>query len=216
MLQRRFARMAELLILLGLAVMLACGAATERQQQSLSGKILRLHVRANSDSEEDRQIKLQVRDAVLETAGSLLSGAGNVQEAREILSAHLDQLSLAANSALQDCGAAQTAAVSLGRELFGTREYDTFRLPGGWYDALRVDIGEAEGANWWCVVYPQICTAAAEDQEAVAVMGGLDPEEFRLLEGETAEYKLKFRCLELLENLLGWVRGGSGGIPVSR
>ncbi len=202
---------AELAILLGLAMLLAWGTAMERQQQRIAGSMIRLHVVANSDSEQDQAVKLEVRDAVLAEASGFLRDCESPLEAREALSAHRDALTLAANEALAAEGFSETARVTLQRELFTTRDYGGFSLPGGYYDALRVTIGQGAGHNWWCVVYPQLCAAATvSDRRAVAVSGGLDPELLQILERDTPEYELKFRSLELLEDFLGWFRSREG------
>ncbi len=207
-------QLARLALLILLAVLLAFGTALERQQQSIAGGLIRLHVVANSDEPEDQRIKLRVRDAVLSEAQTILTEASSQAEAKKLLRGQLDRLEQTANRALSGCGDGHQAQVSLKRELFGTREYQGFSLPGGYYDSLRVSIGDGEGKNWWCVVYPQICTTAVtEDRHAVAVMGGLSEEQVAILEGDTPEYQLKFRMIELLEDLLGWFRSGEDGIP---
>lgn len=206
----------ELALLLVLAAVLAWGTALERQQQALSGRLIRLHVVANSNSREDQAVKLHVRDAVLQAAEGIMADAENQAEAKTLLRTQMDFLEDTANAVLSDLGCENRAKVSLKRELFGTREYETFSLPGGYYDALRVEIGSGQGKNWWCVVYPQLCSAAAmEDTGAVAAMGGLSGEQVAIVTGETPEYRFKFKTLELLEDLLGWFRGGADGIPVS-
>jgi stage II sporulation protein R len=206
----------EMGLLLLLAALLAWGTALERQQQRISDSLIRLHVVAASDSQEDQEIKLQVRDAVLAELEPILAGASDRTEAAALLSENLDLLAQTANDRLSTLGSQDTASVRYARELFGTRVYDGFSLPGGYYDALRVEIGPAEGKNWWCVVYPQICTAATiEDQQTVAVMGGMESSDFAILQQNSTEYQFRFKSLELLENLLGWFRGGSGGIPTS-
>ena len=205
----------ELGALLMLAVFFALGTALERQQQDLSGRLLRLHVVANSDNEEDQALKLRVRDAVLEEANGLLAQADSRDQAVGLLRENLDRLETAAKQTLLVQGSAQTVTVSLERELFGTRYYDTFALPGGYYDALRVTLGSGEGHNWWCVVYPQICTAAVSDQRTVAVMGGLTEDQALLLTEEEPVYEFRFRVLELFEDMMGWLRTGGKGIPGS-
>lgn len=206
----------ELALLLVLAAVFAWGTALERQQQALSGQLIRLHVVANSDSREDQNIKLQVRDAVLQAAEGIMTDAENQAEAKALLRTQMDFLEDTANRTLSGLGRGERVSVSLKRELFGTRDYETFSLPGGYYDALRVEIGSGQGKNWWCVVYPQLCSAAAmEDTGAVAAMGGLSGEQVAIVTGETPEYRFKFKTLELLEDLLGWFRGGKDGIPVS-
>lgn len=197
----------ELIVLLVLAVILSGFTALERQQQRISNHLIRLHVVANSDTREDQAIKLQVRDAVLEAAGPLTASAGSAQEASTILSSNLDILSFAANERLKELGVDDWATVTLRRELFEVRHYDTFSLPGGYYESLRVTIGDGEGKNWWCVVYPGICTAATtEDQRALAVMAGLSEDDFALLSQETETYIFRFKILELFEQLMTAIR----------
>ena len=209
------ARGIELGLLLLLAAVLAFCTSLEKQQQGISARLIRLHVVANSDSQQDQDIKGQVRDTVLREAEMILEPAMDRDDAKALLREHLDTLEAAANETLQSLGSEDRAAVTLERELFGTREYDGFSLPGGYYDALRVNIGNGDGKNWWCVVYPQICSAAVSEQHTVAVMGGLSEEQVAVLEGDTPEYRFKFKLLELLEDLLGWFRAPEEGIPVS-
>ena len=190
----------ELALLLAVAVFLAWCTSLERQQQTLANKLVRLHVVANSDS----------------AAEVIMAPAESQAEAKVLLRAQLTALEGTANQTLSKLGCKATAKVSLKRELFGTRKYETFSLPGGYYDALRVEIGSGQGKNWWCVVYPQLCSSATVEQTgAVAAMGGLSGEEVAMVTGESPEYQFKFKALELLEDLLGWFRGGKDGIPVS-
>lgn len=206
----------EMVFLLILAALFAWGTALEKQQQRISDGMLRLHVVANSDSKDDQAIKIEVRDAVLAAAEKILTGSESVDEARAVLKNNLDALEEASNLTLERLGSRETASVTLERELFGTRHYDGFSLPGGYYDALRVTIGTGEGKNWWCVVYPQICMASTtEQQEAVAVMGGMKAEDVAILQAQTSEYELKFKTLELFENILSWFRSRGAGIPTS-
>lgn len=205
---------AEPVLLLLLAVLLSWGTALERQQQRIAGELIRLHVVANSDSEADQAVKLQVRDAILLETETLLSDVDDRDQAYDVLSQSLDRLKLAADNALREQGRDETAHVTLGRALFGARHYDTFTLPGGYYDALRVTIGEGQGRNWWCVVYPQLCTGAvSEDLRTAAVMGGMRAED-ALVISEEPEYQYRLKALELFENLLLWFRCRDG-IPTS-
>ncbi len=200
-------------MLLLLALTLSFATALERQQQEIAGSLIRLHISASSDSREDQQIKLQVRDALLADTTPILEQADSRQEALELLRQELPRLENRANQVLTELGETQRARVSLGRELFGTRYYSGFALPGGYYDALRVSIGGGEGKNWWCVVYPQLCMSAATESDAVPAMGTLSQSDAQLL--EEGEIRFRFRCLELLENLLGYFRDRGEGIPTS-
>ena len=203
----------EMGLLLLLALVFSVATGLERQQQRISDSMIRLHVVAASDDPADQDIKLHVRDAVLSQAQELLQSAQSRGEAMDLLSANLPALAQTANSTLRQQGASDQATVTLKRELFGTRYYDTFTLPGGYYEALRVTIGEGDGKNWWCVVYPQLCMSAATEQASVPAMGSLSGDDAALL--EEGEIRFRFRCLELLENLLGYFRDTGAGIPTS-
>ena len=203
----------EMGLLLLLALVFSAATGLERQQQRISDSMIRLHVVANSDDPGDQAIKLKVRDAVLSDAQEMLQHTPSRDEAMNVLVSGLPQLTETANETLRQLGASDQAAVTLKRELFGTRYYDTFTLPGGYYEALRVTIGEGDGKNWWCVVYPQLCLSAATEQDAVPAMGSLSKDDAELL--EDGELRFRFRCLELLENLLGYFRDTGKGIPAS-
>lgn len=207
--------MLEIVCLLVVTMILSIGTSLERQQQEISNNMIRLHVKANSDSPEDQAVKLMVRDAVLEFTESKLSGCEDRIDAIFLLKENLDGIENAANAVLLEAGLSDRAYVTLERELFSTRYYDTFALPGGYYDALRVNIGSGEGKNWWCVVYPRLCTASVTDDDmAVAVMAGDD--ETVIFPDENGAYSFRFKTLELFENIMGWIRSGDEGIPTSR
>ena len=163
----------------------------------LRENLLRLHVVGASNSAEDQAVKLQVRDAVLGSLEEGLRDMTDPQEAWDYVSRMLPQVEAAANRALAAAGFSETVQVSLTEEAFPTREYDTFSLPAGVYKALRVVIGEGEGKNWWCVVFPLLCGAEGEFVETAST-AGLDPELARSLEGE---YELRFWVLEKLGEL---------------
>lgn len=192
------------LLLLSAAILLS-GVVLGRQQQALAEKLIRLHVVADSDSEADQQIKLQVRDAVLAEAEVALRDA---EDPKAALAAALPEIAEAANDCLRRLGSADRAAVTLGRELFPTREYETFALPAGVYTSLRVTIGSGEGRNWWCVVFPSLClSASAEDLAEAAQAAGLTEGEIRLITEEDGGYQLKFQSMELLQRLFRWLEG---------
>ena len=183
-----------------LAVLITGGLAVlQTAQQQLAGKLIRLHVVARSDSPHDQQVKLSVRDAVLAAAGRLIDGA---PDPRAALAAGLDEIALVAQKRLCELGEDAQVRVRLGRERFPTREYDTFSLPAGVYESLRVTIGDGEGHNWWCVVFPSIClTASMDELEQAAQTAGFTDGEIRLITGEDEGFALKFKLLELLQKL---------------
>lgn len=161
--------------------------------QVLHDQLLRLHVVGASDSVEDQDVKLLVRDAVLQSLEEGLQDLRDPEAAMEYVARMLPKVEAAANQCLQAAGFADTVQVSLTEEAFPTREYDTFSLPAGVYNALRVVIGEGEGCNWWCVVFPQLCTGSEEDFVETASVAGLSDELTGTLEGD---YEIRFWLLE--------------------
>lgn len=182
----------ETALLFSLCITLFSGVWAGARQTALSEKLIRLHVVAVSDDEEEQAIKLEVRDAVLDYLGPLLTDAGNAKNAGEIIADNLSGIEEAALS--RSRGRAVTA--TLGTESFPTRQYDTFSLPAGEYRSLRITLGEGEGRNWWCVVFPPLCTEAAgiSCEQAQAV---LSDDDGALITRETEGYALRFRVLEL-------------------
>lgn len=186
------------------AALVWCGALLADRQR-LNEDLIRLHVVANSDSEEDQSVKLLVRDAVVSSLEGDLKKLGDVREAKAYLQENLTKIQSVANETLERAGFDQTAVVTLCREAFDTREYDTFSLPAGVYESLRIVIGEGEGHNWWCVVFPTLClSATTEGFEDTAAAAGFPDSLSAALEGEK-EYEIRFYLLDAmgrLENIL--------------
>lgn len=195
----------ELALLLALAVTLLWGAWSLHRQDNLQEKMIRLHVIANSDSDADQNLKLCVRDAVLCRAEEILRQSADMAEARARLRDSLPSIGDAAAQVLAAQGSGYAVSVSLEDTEFPCKTYDGFALPAGEYLALRVVIGAGEGRNWWCVVYPPLCTAAACELEGVALEGGMTADDLSLMTGENAGYVLRFRSLELWERLRQWL-----------
>lgn len=189
---------------LAVAVWLGAVAA---DRELLSRELIRLHVVAASDSQKDQDIKLQVRDAVLASIQEDLEAIGDVEKAKSYLRENLPKIQKIANEALEKAGVAPTAVVSLCREAFDTRVYDTFSLPAGMYDALRIIVGEGEGHNWWCVAFPALCLpATSEDFAAKAVGAGFSETLTQTLAGDGCE--IRFFILDCLGKLQTRLQGG--------
>ena len=178
--ERKTLRIVELALLLGAAAFLMTGVWALNTQRDLADKVVRLHVLANSDTEEDQALKLLVRDAVLERATEILEQSADRAEAEIRLRESLPELE-------------DTA--------FPTKEYDGFSLPAGEYLALRILIGEGVGQNWWCVVFPPLCTAASAGVPETALAAGLTEDQVSLMTEEDGGYQLKFKAVELWERL---------------
>ena len=182
-----------------LAALVWCGTLFSDRKQ-LNEELIRLHVVANSDSEEDQTIKLQVRDAVIESLRADLGKIADVEEAKAYLQENLPKIRETANRALEAAGVDGDAVVTLCREAFDTRYYDTFTLPAGVYESLRIVIGQGAGHNWWCVAFPSLCVpATTEAFEDAAVEAGFSETLSNTLTGE--EYEVSFFLLDALGKL---------------
>lgn len=191
----------ELALLLALAAAILWGAASLSRQEDLGRKVIRLHVIANSDSPEDQALKLRVRDRVLARAQELLEQSADMAQAREVLTSALPELTREAQQVLAAAGCGDGVRARLEPAEFPTKDYDGFSLPAGKYLALRVIIGEGRGQNWWCVVFPPLCTAAASDVPTVALDAGLTDQEVALITEADEGYILKFKSVELWQTL---------------
>ena len=174
-------------------------------RQLLRRELVRLHVVAASDTVEDQSLKLRVKDAVLESLQSDMKKLTDTDIAKSYLQENLPKIEAVANCVLQEAGCVDLAKVSLAIEEFPTRVYDTFALPAGLYHALRITIGEGEGKNWWCVVFPALCLpATTEGFEEVASCAGISTNLTNTLELESG-YEIRFYFLDLIgrvENLI--------------
>ena len=194
-------RTVEIALMVGLAIFLRSGVLALRTQDELADKVVRLHVLANSDSEEDQALKLKVRDVVLERATAILEQSADRREAESRLRGELLELERIAAEEIAAEGYNYPVTVELENTDFPTKEYDGFTLPAGEYLALRVIIGEGQGQNWWCVVFPPLCTAASADVPASALAAGFSEEEVNLITEENQGYVLKFKAVEWWETL---------------
>ena len=195
----------EWALLIAILVSFAWSTWADRTQQQLSDKVLRLHVLANSDSEADQALKLKVRDSVLETASAILADCPDRETAEQRLSAALPEIEDAARARIAAEGGKQTVTAELRPTVFPTREYEDFTLPAGEYLALRVVLGEGEGHNWWCVVFPPLCAETTSSFSQTAMAAGLTEEEVALIT-ESDGYQLKFKAVELWEKLMAYFR----------
>lgn len=186
-----------------LALFVACLVCTamwaEATQVRLASQVIRLHVLANSDSEKDQALKLEVRDRVLETTSALLAGETEPQAAAVLLNQHLDDIAQTAAQEISAQGHDDRVEVRLEQTWFPTRQYQGISLPAGNYLALRVLIGAAEGHNWWCVVFPNLCLPAVSERALEA--STLTPGQISLLQEEETSYVFRFKTLEFWQSL---------------
>ena len=198
---KKIIKLAICLLLVGTVLVIA---DIYQDKQMLQENLVRLHVVANSDSDEDQQVKLQVKDAVVNYLRPIMEEMPTKEAAMEYLRDNLAALQTVSNRVLDSLGIKDRASVTLRPESFDTRVYDTFSLPSGIYDSLRIEIGEAEGKNWWCVTFPSLCLPATSDGFAdTAVSAGFSQTLTDTLSGKKT-FHLRFfllDCFGSIENL---------------
>lgn len=207
--QSKTLRRWELALLLGVALAALAGVWLDRSQAALADQVIRLHVLANSDSEADQALKLKVRDRVLETASDYFVPGTTLEETRAVLTEHLADLAAAGADQVAQEGYRYPVTVSLEDNYwFPTKQYTDFALPAGEYTALRVVIGEGNGQNWWCVVFPPLCLGSVSETAAqTALSDGFTQDQVSLITGEDEGYVVKFKAIELWEEFQHWLSG---------
>jgi len=195
---RKLLRFAFLFMLLRLAF--SVGAASSNKNY-LQDNLIRFHVVANSDSAEDQALKLKVRDAVTDYLGDKMAVLTDRNQAVSFLNQQLVKIQGVAEQVLRSAGCADSVQVTLGQEAYDTRLYDSFTLPAGIYESLKIMIGEGSGQNWWCVVFPSLCVGASSAEfEDAAVSAGFTEGLTETLEGEPG-YRIRFFFMDLLGKL---------------
>ncbi len=190
---------AELAMLLGMAFSVFCAGfcGFAEDYRDITQTVFRLHILANSDSEEDQSMKLKVRDAVLEENSDIFEDCKSAEEAAAAAREHIDEIKSSAEKVLAENGAGYGAECGIAKMRFDDRVYGDMTMPAGEYLALRVTLGDAEGKNWWCVMFPPLCLPAVSGEAAEEVFS---PEELDILE-DRESYECRFYFLELLEKL---------------
>lgn len=166
----------------------------------LRENILRLHIIANSDSTEDQTLKLKIRDAILNETGDLFLGVSDLEKAEEQANGHIEDFTRIANRVIKENGFDYSAKVTIGDCFFETREYETFTLPAGNYRSLIIELGKAEGKNWWCVIFPSVCIPAATSGD---LSDSTDEKSVEIAEN-SEQYIMKFKTVEIYEKIREW------------
>jgi len=165
--------------------------------------VLRLHVIAESDSADDQELKLKVRDAVLDCVSAAVEDCTSFEEANAAVGAMSAEIRSAAEACVRENGGDCTVTVELSPERYPRRDYGSACLPGGVYQSLRVTLGDGAGKNWWCVLFPTVCIRFAGEtaDEDAYIAAGFTPEEYRIITGNDGNWKIKFRILEILADV---------------
>jgi len=190
---------------LELSILLAfifCAAVSfisfENECDNIRGSVLRMHILANSDSESDQQLKLLVRDRIISESENIFEGCNSYDEALTAARDNIPVFESAARDVLNENGCADNVAVNICENYFTTRVYGDITLPAGIYEAIQIKIGDAQGHNWWCVMFPSICLPSGEADKELC--GVLSDEQIFIVTHDG--YELKFRCVELYEQFM--------------
>lgn len=196
-----------LLILLFLYIFVSAFSYVNAVSKDISKSVFRLHVIANSDEIEDQELKLKVRDNVLSYMNTIAKNATNKEEAVQIANDHIDEFKQIALDTIHENGYDYSINVKIGNFSFPTKTYGDISLPSGFYDALRIEIGEAKGKNWWCVMFPPLCfvdvsSGIVPEESKETMKNDLGQEEFTLVSNqEDSGIYFKFKLIELFQNV---------------
>lgn len=193
-------------LLIGIVIAVFCegSCAYAESKNNITDDVFRLHVIANSDSEEDQALKLRVRNAILEASSELFEKASSAEETKKLSEDNLELFEAAAKAEINASGYDYPVHCEVGRVHFDKRIYGSAELPEGDYNALRVIIGEGKGKNWWCVMFPALCLPAVTNTDEVLALaeknGSLSAEELELIQNPE-NYEVRFYFAELLRKI---------------
>ena len=199
---KNFKKYFIIFILLFLYVMLYSFSYANNVVSDLSNSLFRLHVIANSNTKEDQNLKYLVRDELISYMNTLCSNVSSKEQAIAIANEHLDDFQKVANEVISKNGFNYSAKVQIGNFAFPTKTYGDISLPAGYYDALKVELGKAEGKNWWCVMFPSLCfidvsSGIVDDEAKENLENNLDNESYNLISDQNnSEIKFKFKLIE--------------------
>ena len=202
----KIGRIFVILILLSLFILISAISYVDAVSNNIADSVFRLHVIANSNSKEDQELKLKVRDELLSYMNIISKDSTSKQEAMQIANEHKEEFTQIAEKVIKENGYNYTVNVQIGKADFPTKYYGDITLPAGTYDALKVQIGEAKGQNWWCVMFPPLCfvdvsTGIVPDNSKQELKQSLDNEEYDLIsKTDNNEISFKFKIVELFQN----------------
>ena len=168
----------------------------------LSDNIFRLHIIANSNENEDQELKLKVRDAIIEYIENLTANCETKDDVVSLIKTNIDELYNVTNSVISNSGYNYNINIEIGNFYFPTKVYGNISMPSGFYDALKIEIGEAKGENWWCSLFPPLCftdisSGVIDEETDETLQNNLDDEEYSIITDASGTYKIKFKILEL-------------------
>lgn len=191
-------------ILFFLFLLITCTSYANSIHQELSNNFFRLHILANSDSKEDQDLKLKIRDAILNYMNYISFDTLNKDDALKLAQAHINDFQKIAKETIKNNGYSYDVKIELGNFYFPTKKYYNLSLPAGNYDSLKIIIGNGNGQNWWCSLFPPLCfidisSGVIESEEKNLLKENLSNEEFTLItnSNDNETVKFKFKIVEL-------------------
>ena len=195
-----------ILILFILYTSICAFSYAQAVSSDIADSVFRLHIIANSDSEEDQNLKLTVRDNILNYMKEISSDISSKSDVISLINEHIDEFRDIALLSIHDAGFDYNVNLKIGNFDFPTKYYGNVSIPAGYYDALRIEIGEAKGHNWWCIMFPTLCfvdvSSGSLDENSKDVLeSSLNEEEYDLVSGDSVGINFKFKIVEFFENI---------------
>lgn len=203
---KKFKCFLSLSILLFLYILVSSFSYVNLVSNDISNSVFRLHVIANSNSEEDQNLKYIVRDNLINYMNTLCNNCKSKEETIEVVSNHISDFTDIANQTIKDNGFSYTANVEIGNFEFPTKTYGDTSFPAGYYDALKVNLGSSSGQNWWCVLYPSLCfvdvtSGIVPEESKETLKDNLTDEEYKLISDRNdSTINFKFKLIELFSH----------------
>lgn len=202
---KNFKRFLIIFLLFIVYIMIYVFSYSNAISKDISNNVFRLHIIANSNSNEDQNLKYLVRDELIKYMDKLCENISSKEEAIKTAKENKDEFYNIAQKVIYDNGFNYNVNIDIGNFSFPTKSYGDIALPAGFYDALKVEIGSSSGQNWWCVMFPSLCFVNLTDgivpeESKQDLQSNMDEEEYNLISSDSFEFKLKFKLVELFEN----------------
>lgn len=198
-------RILILSVLFTLYIFISCYFYASNSLNNIEDSVFRLHIIANSDSDEDQALKYKVRNNIISYMNKLCENSSSKEETIEIAKNHINDFKQIADKTIADNNFEYTSTVEIGNYKFPTKYYGDIALPSGNYDALEIKLGNSSGKNWWCVLYPSLCfvdvsSGVVPDSSKENLKNNLPDEEYALISENSPAYNFKFKIVEFFNN----------------
>ena len=206
LLNSKIKRFILIILLLFIYCMICAFSYVNAVSNNIQNSVFRLHVIANSDSTEDQNLKYIVRDKVLEYINTISDSSSSKEDVIALANKNINEIQKIAQDTIQENGYNYSVNLSVGNFAFPTKSYGDITFPAGFYDALKIEIGRAEGQNWWCVMFPPLCfvdvtSGIVPEESKKNIKENLSEEEYKLLSDTSDDINFKFKIVEMFQNI---------------